>query len=156
MDSLKKLGIALASIAPTIAGLFGGPLASMGVTAVEGALGLSPGTATSNPDAVIAAMNNPDAAVKLAQTDAELKEKLMQGGIDLAKLGIDDTANAREREVQTKDWMPKLLGLGTLGLFVAVIVSVIYAVFNHLLDGMSPLEGALLGSVITYVVNDHK
>lgn len=156
MDALSKIGTAIAAIAPTIAGLFGGPLAQMGVTAVEGALGLAPGTATSNPDAVIAAINNPDAAVKLAQIDADLKTKLMQGGIDLAKMGIDDTANARNREVLTKDFMPKLLGLGTMITFLLVIGSIIWAIVAGKMPTLSTTDSILLGSILGYVVNDHK
>ena len=156
MDALKKIGTALAGIAPTIAGMFGGPLASMGVTAVEGALGLAPGTAQSNPDAVLAAMQNPDAAIKLAQVDADLKAKLMQGGIDLAKIGVDDTANARSREIQVKDWMPKLLGLGSTGLFAGTCLALVWAMLSGHMPTLSNTDSILLGSIIGYIVNDHK
>lgn len=86
MDFSKILPAILPAIemaAPTIAGLLGGPLASMGVTALENALGLAPGTATTDPQAVISAVSNmtPEAAVALARIDADLKMKLADTNI---------------------------------------------------------------------------
>lgn len=119
MDFSKILP-AIATVAPTIAGLFGGPLASMGVQAIEGVFGLAPGTAQSNPEALVTAVANmtPDTAIKLAQIDADLKTKLMQGGIDLEKISADDRGSARAREIAVKDKTPMILAiLLTLGFF---------------------------------------
>lgn len=116
----SKIIPALATVAPTIAGLLGGPLASMGVTAVESVLGLAPGTAASNPAALqtaVAAMS-PDDAVKLAQADADLKAKLAQAGVDLETVAAGDRANARSREIAVKDKTPMILAvLLTVGFF---------------------------------------
>lgn len=112
MDFSKILP-AIGQIAPTIAGLLGGPLASMGVQALESVFGFAPGTVQNDPDQLVQAVANmsPDTAIKLAQIDADLKAKLVQGGLDLTRLGIEDTANARAREIAVKDKMPAVLSL---------------------------------------------
>jgi hypothetical protein len=109
----KKIIPAVAAIAPTIAGLLGGPLASMGVQALEGVFGLAAGTADSDPQQLIKAVANisPDTAIKLAQIDSDLKTKLAQAGIDMEALQVKDRDSARTREAATKDWTPRVLAL---------------------------------------------
>lgn len=122
MDFSKILP-AIATVAPTIAGLLGGPLASMGVQAIENVFGLAPGTAQNDPQAVVNAVANmtPETAVKLAQIDADLKAKLVQAGIDMAKLDVDDRNSARQREMAVKDKTPMLLALLVTGGFFGVL-----------------------------------
>lgn len=154
MDFSKILP-AIATVAPTIAGLFGGPLASMGVQALEGVFGLAPGTATSNPEALQTAVANmtPDTAVKLAQVDADLKTKLMQGGIDLAKLGMDDTANARARETAVKDRMPMVLGAVTVAAALALVFVIVAGYAPALKD---PALAGVVGMAVGFIFSEAK
>lgn len=149
MDFSKILP-AIATVAPTIAGLIGGPLASMGVTALESVFGLAPGTATSNPQALqtaVAAMS-PDDAVKLAQADSDLKAKLAQAGVDMAKIAADDTANARAREIAVKDHAPMVLAvLLTVGFFGVLAFMMIHGLPKD--TGGSEAMIAMIGGLAT-------
>lgn len=142
----------VAAAAPTIAGLLGGPMASMGVQALEGVFGIAPGTTATNPEPLTTAIANmtPDTAVKLAQIDADLKTKLAQGGIDLAKLGIDDTANARAREIAVKDKTPAVLGgftvIATFALIGAFAAGYLPALTDPKAAGMA---GLLVGMLVS-------
>jgi hypothetical protein len=151
----SKIIPAIATVAPTIAGLLGGPLASMGVQAIEGVFGLAPGTAASNPAALQTAVANmtPDTAVKLAQIDADLKAKLMQGGIDLAKLGMDDTANARAREIAVKDRMPMVLGAVTVAAALGLVFTIVTGYAPALKD---PTLAGTVGVAIGFIFSEAK
>jgi len=125
-----NLGSALATLAPTLASALGGPLAGIAVTALEKAVGVTPG---SGSDAVAAAIQNaqltPEQLVAIKQADADLQEKLGQQQIDLAKINADaataadttaeaDRASARAKEAATKDSTPRVLAyLITFGFF---------------------------------------
>jgi hypothetical protein len=129
MADLKTIGKAIASFAPTLANMLGGPLAGTAVTALEQALGLAPG---SGPDAiteVVQTSMTPDAIAKVRQADQEHAEKMKQLDLDLLKLNqthdeafaqtdAADRDSARKREVAVKDWTPSLLAYGvTAGFF---------------------------------------
>jgi len=53
--NLKQLGTSIASFAPTLAAMLGGPLAGTAVSALESALGL---TAGAGPEAVTQVLQN--------------------------------------------------------------------------------------------------
>lgn len=111
MDFSKILP-AVATIAPTIAGLLGGPLASMGVQALESVFGLAPGSG-GDPAVLqraVAGMT-PETAIALAKIDAELKTKLVDAGIDLERISAGDRDSARKMQIETKDWTPRLLAM---------------------------------------------
>lgn len=155
MADFSKIIPAIATVAPTIAGLLGGPLASMGVQAIEGVFGLTPGSSAANPEALTTAVANmtPDTAIKLAQIDADLKAKLMQGGIDLAKLGMDDTANARAREIAVKDKMPAVLGTVTVVATFALIGAFVAGYTPALTD---PKAAGMAGLLVGMLVSEAK
>lgn len=152
----SKIIPALEAVAPTIAGLFGGPLASMGVQALEGVFGLAPGTAANDPQALITAVANmtPETAIKLAQIDADLKEKLVQGGIDIEKVAAGDRDSARQREVQTKDYTPRVLACIIVGGYVLVqwflLTQVIAAEMREIVMRSLGVLDAAIGMVLTY------
>jgi len=126
MDFSKILPI-IEAAAPTVAGLLGGPLASMGVQTLEGVFGLSPGSGVDDrggpSTAMLAAVQGmtPDAAVKLAQVDADLKGKLSDAGISYERIAADDRASARSREESVKDWTPRLLAFCITAGFFALL-----------------------------------
>lgn len=151
----SKIIPALATVAPTIAGLLGGPLASMGVTAVESVFGLAPGTGTTNPTALqtaVAAMS-PDDAVKLAQADSDLRSKLAQAGVDMAKIAADDTANARAREIAVKDKTPAILGAFTVIATFALIGAFAAGYLPALTD---PKAAGMAGLLVGMLVSEAK
>lgn len=140
----------LERVAPTIASLLGGPLVGMGVQTLESFFGLTPppdGSDKSRQAAVISAVAgmDPDAAVKLATIDADLKAKMAQAGIDMAKVDADDRNSARGRATAMHDFMPSLLaGLAIVGTFAMVFAVVKYGVSKEV-DPM--LAGGLIAGL---------
>lgn len=119
-DFLDAAGGILEQIAPTIAGMLGGPFAAQGVAAIETALGLNP---TGNKDAALQAVANatPEQLLALKQEDNRHAEALEKLGLDSDKIGADDRDSARKREMELKDWVPGVLGVLTiLGFFVVL------------------------------------
>jgi hypothetical protein len=142
---LSKILPAVETAAPTIAGLLGGPLASMGVSALESVFGLEPGTTAKDPQQLVHAVASmtPETAIKLAELDDDLRAKLAQAGIDADKIAAGDRDSARQRAVAMKDTSPIWIGF-------AIIV--IWALINgYLLVASKPpaiapeLVGRILG-----------
>ena len=111
------LRIILGQVAPTLAGLVGGPLASTAVKALSGLLlGNEEGTLQDVTAAIKDA--DPEMLLKLKTLDAEFQTKMGQLGIDVEALANADRASARGREIATGDWTPRLVAAGTfLGFF---------------------------------------
>jgi len=150
----SKIIPTIAKIAPTIASLLGGPLAGMGVQALESVFGMDAGTATSDPAALETAVANmtPETAVKLAQINADLRSKLVQGGIDMERIDADDRASARQRESAVRDWMPKVLGLLTVCGFLMACLSVLAGWIKE----MDTTAALSVGTVIGLLANEAK
>lgn len=140
-------GGVLSKVAPMLASAVGGPLAGAATTAIIGALGLAPDT--SQQAAAAAVMSaNPDQLLALKKADQDFAEKMAQLNIDTAKLGYDDRADARGREVQVKDHTPSILAYCILGgsLVAAGLV----------LGGRVPDGSVLAGVVVGYLFADAK
>ncbi len=124
---------ALASVAPTLATMLGGPLAGTAVTALEGALGLAPGAGADGITSVLKAGNmTPDQLAAVRAADQKHAETLQQMQIDVQKLNadaaaaataaeIDDRKSARTMQTATRSYtVPALAWLVVVG-FIAVI-----------------------------------
>jgi len=103
--SLKGI---LSAVAPTLASMLPGPLGNMAKEAVTSLLGLKPEATAAEIEKTLATAN-PEMLLKLKELDAEFRTKMKQLDIDLEKMSYEDTANARAREIATKDWAPKVL-----------------------------------------------
>lgn len=118
-DFLKAAGGILASLAPTVATALGGPFAGMATTAMIGALGLAPDTTTDDlMKAVVGA--TPEQLLKLKQVEAQFVVDLKKLDVDILKLDVEDRNSARKREVETKDWTPRIIAALIVGLFIGV------------------------------------
>lgn len=100
----------IASVAPTLGTVLGGPLGGLAGAALAKALG------TEDPKAqeTAIAAANPEVLLKLKEAENELKEHLRQLDIDEEKIHLDNTANARSREIAIRDWTPRILAYGVL------------------------------------------
>lgn len=112
----------LKSLAPTIATAIGGPFAGMGVTVLAKALGID----IPDPDAPEAEDKltkavqgmSPETMAAVRKADQDFQVRLRQLDIDVEKLRFDDIASARNMQVQTRDWTPRILAmLIVLGFF---------------------------------------
>lgn len=106
------------SVAPVIASAFGGPLAGVGVKALsEIVLGKPDGTEDELEEAL--KMADPALLQKIKAGDQVFKVEMKKLGIDIVRLGNEDRASARARQMATKDITPDalayLLTVGFIG-----------------------------------------
>ncbi len=108
-------------IAPWIGTALGGPLGGSATAAVCSALGLDAGASDDQIQDKIAGAT-PDQLLALKQADQAFQEKMTQIGFDqidkLDELSNSDRDSARKREIEVKDWTPRILAYGvTIGFF---------------------------------------
>ena len=159
---------AITTIAPTLAGMLGGPLAGTAVVALEGALGLSQGAGT---DAVTNVLQSgavsPDQIAAVRAADQKHAEILGQQGLDLAKLNKDfeaaqsnaviaDRMDARKNNSSRDSvW---ILAYVILGTFAVIMAAVLYGCWAILQGGITIKDVAvvaaisgLVGAIVGYV-----
>ena len=114
MEQLLNL---VRTVAPSIASAVGGPLAGMATKAIsEALLGKPDGTEEELAQAATKATPEQLLALKKAENDFALQMRELD--IDLERIAGADRDSARNREIKTKDWTPKLLAGGiTIGYF---------------------------------------
>lgn len=114
MDKLLNL---VRTVAPSIASAVGGPLAGMATRAIsEALLGKPDGTEQELEQAAVNA--TPEQLLALKQAENAFAIKMRELDIDLERIANADRASARDREVKTADWTPRILaGLITAGYF---------------------------------------
>jgi hypothetical protein len=118
-DFLKAAAGILATLAPTVATVLGGPLAGMATTALVGALGLEP---TASADEIMKAVAGatPEQLIKLKEVEAQLILDLKKLDVDVARIDAGDRDSARKREIATLDYTPKILAALVMGAWIAV------------------------------------
>lgn len=123
--ALRTLAGSVATMAPTLATMLGGPFAGMAVTALETAFGLPQGA---GPDAITAVVQGggmtPDIVERIRAADQKHAEVMRQGEIDLARMNAEheelfakvdaaDRASAREMQVKIHSAWPGWITLLT-------------------------------------------
>lgn len=117
MESLLNL---VRTVAPSIASAVGGPLAGMATRAIsEALLGKPDGSEQELLEAATKA--TPDQLLALKQAENEFTVKMRELDIDLERLANEDRDSARSREVQTKDWTPRVLAALVTGGYFGVL-----------------------------------
>jgi len=110
----------VAAVAPSVATLFGGPLAGVAVKALGDKLLGKPDATEDEVGAAVAALAPAD-LVKLKEVEADLAKSLEAAGVQREQIAAADRDSARKREVESKDWTPRLLaGLIVVGYGVAM------------------------------------
>lgn len=156
MPQWKDLTGALAGIAPTVAGLFGGPLAATGVAEVEKVFGINPsGSVADRQAAALGAMGvaTPEQIVALKQADDALKQKFADAGVQLYQIDEQDRDSARKLASETKDSTPRVLTYLIAAACGAVAVAVV--------GGWSPAfkdatTAATVGTIVGYLFSELK
>jgi hypothetical protein len=158
-----NLRTALASIAPTLATMLGGPLAGTAVTALEGAFGLAPGAGADEITKIVqTGAMTPEVMAAVRAADQKHEEILKQQGVDLVKINADheaamatidagDRDSARKREIAVRGWTTPALAwtivAASLGLVAATVT-------GHITKD-SALAGQV-GIVTGYLLNEAK
>lgn len=156
----------IASVAPTLATMLGGPLAGTAVTALEGAFGLGAGAGVEGITQVVQSGGmTPEIIASVRVADQKHAEIIAQQGIDLQKLNfaheeataqqaVQDRESARQREMSVRDNTPKVLTyLYTLALFTVIGVEFWIGVKQIIIDPLvkSTLD-TLFGVLLTMVI----
>ena len=117
-EQLKKLFPFISAAAS-----LGGPLGTMAANALGKAIGADKVEPTQ--DGIIAALEkaSPEALLKAQAAEQQFKLDMQKLGFEhaeeLEKIAAEDRNSARNREIQVRDWMPKVLGIGALAIFGA-------------------------------------
>lgn len=144
MESLLSL---VRTVAPSLASAVGGPLAGMAVRTISDAL-LGKPDGTEDELAQAAAKATPEQLLALKKAEQDFAIKMRELDIDLERLSNEDRNSARNREIQTRDWMPRILAFVVVGGFMLTVFLVL---LGHV-DGMKdPLMATTVGTLIGFV-----
>lgn len=108
------------TVAPTLATAFGGPLAGLATRAISDAL-LGRPDGTDAELAEVAERVTPEQLLLLKKAEQEFAVRMRELEIDLERIGQEDRASARGREVKTGDWTPRLLASAVTAGFFGVL-----------------------------------
>lgn len=165
---------ALATVAPTIATMLGGPLVGAGVSALEEAFGIAPAANASldqRQDAITKVIQTggmtPEVIAAVRASDQKHAEVLGQQGIDLAKLNADHEAALTQAVIADRQDARKnnsgreavwWIAVAVLATFAFIMAAVLYGCYSLLTGGMPIKDVAvvaavsgLVGSVVGYV-----
>jgi hypothetical protein len=150
MDQLLNL---VRTVAPSIATAVGGPLAGMATRAIsEALLGKPDGTEDELINA--AAKASPDQLLALKKAEQDFAVRMRELEIDLQRIDAADRSSAREREVKTGDWTPRVLAAAvTLGFFGVLGYMIAYglpAQGGEALLVMLGTLGTAWGAIVSY------
>ncbi len=151
----KKVLPTIAALAPNLATALGGPLAGMGLSALLQALGINP-AAPDKEAQVAAALQNmtPETALALKKADQDFAVKLKELDINLEEINAKDRDSARNMQIQTQDWTPRVLAffivVGFLSLLTAMAFVTIPVSNEKLLDIMTGTLGTLTVTIATF------
>lgn len=151
---LKDVGGLLGQVAPTLATALGGPLAGLAVKTISNVL-LGGETGKESDIAAALAGASPEQLAALKKVDADFNVRMKELDIDLGKIAAGDRDSARQREIKTGDWTPRVLAfVMTAGFFCTLVYMMKYGLPTG--DGKEALLillGALstaFGTVIAY------
>lgn len=155
--SLKNIGVAIASFAPTLAAMLAGPMAGTAVQAIEKALNLQPDAGSDSIANSIQGGNlTPDTIALLKIADQKHAEIMGQQGIDIAKINSDhekaftiiaaeDRSSARRMQIAQPSFIPAVLSVTvTLAIFGVIIAFMLGVDVQE-----NPVAMQLFGSLTT-------
>jgi uncharacterized protein YneF (UPF0154 family) len=148
----------IGKVAPWIATALGGPAAGLAIDAVCKAAGLAPSLENAQKAAEMAAAGSltGEQFLALRQSEDAFKLKMVEMGYkqitDLEEIGFKDRDSARNMMIQTKDWMPKVLGLAvTIGFFSLMVFMMKWDVPPANKDMLNIMLGALGGAWVSII-----
>lgn len=137
--------------APTVASMFGGPLAGQAVAIIEKTLGLNPtGDKTLASTALLGA--TPDQILAIKAEGDSIAAKYLDAGIKIVQASDADRASARQMQIQTKSLMEPALAL--LVVLCAAAVAILFFTGRMTATLSNPAVAATGGSIIGYVFSE--
>jgi hypothetical protein len=150
MDLLKNFGPVIGAVAPTIATALGGPLAGMAVRALSSALFGGDQSKTADDISALLSGVTPDHLAAMKKVDDDFKAQMASLNVDLEKIAADNTQSARQMQIATKDWIPRLLAISvSVGFFGILTIMLLYPsakgeAFTLLLGALASGWGAVM------------
>lgn len=114
MDKLLNI---VRTVAPALATAIGGPLGGIAYRAISAVL---TGSEDTPEDQLIQAAQSatPEQLLALKKAEHDFAQKMKELDIDLERIASGDRDSARNREIKTKDWTPRILAaIVTVGYF---------------------------------------
>ena len=112
-DMLKNI---VGAVAPTLGTALGGPMGGMAANMIADVLGV-PNNAKSIEKGLAEA--TPEQMLKLKKAEQEFEVQMKELDVDVFKLEVEDTQDARKNF--SKDWTARIMGIATVGGFLAYI-----------------------------------
>ena len=136
------------TVAPGIAAALGGPMAGIAVRGIASALlGSESASQAEIEHAVLAA--SPEDLRKLKQAEQVFQSQMKSLEVDLERLHATDRASARDRQVQSGDFMPGFISCAALCGFFGILAAMIFA---ELPEGSQAPLNVMLGALGSLVV----
>lgn len=112
-ELLKNL---VGTVAPTIGTALGGPMGGMAANMIADVLGCD-----NDPKSIQKAMDSatPEQMLELKKAEAEFEVKMKELEVDVFKLEVADTQDARK--TFSKDWTARIIGIAVVGGFMGYI-----------------------------------
>jgi hypothetical protein len=140
----KRIFEVLKNVAPTaVAGMVNPAFAPLVAAGMRKVLNKEGSTDAELEEAVLAAAASPADVVKLKEIELEAQRLEQSLGAKFEEIAAADRADARAREVATKDSTTKILAFVVLGAFVAMSLSVLF--------GYAVAESTIAGTIIGYM-----
>jgi len=128
MDLISKFGPLLTQVAPSIATALGGPLAGIAVRTLSNAF-FGHEDASEQQVSEALATATPDQLAAIKKIDADFKVQMKTLDIDLERIAAGDRDSARQMQMSTRDWTPKVLAFFiTFGFFGALVWILIFGI----------------------------
>jgi hypothetical protein len=122
----------------------GGPFGGLAGTLLGKVLGVDATNPTEDQLAQAVQGMTPADYAKIKQAELDFKAHMAELGIQEAQLTYQDRDSARKREMEVKDWTPRLLALGlTVGFFTLLA----FLVFHEAPPGSRDLLNIMLGAL---------
>jgi hypothetical protein len=142
------VGKSLLSVAPTLATCIGGPvgvIAGGAISILTKFLGLPEDTTAESTAAALAKLP-PDQYLELRKADDAFKQSLLDAGVKLEDLAMQDRSTARHMQETTGSWVPGVLMLVLTAGFFGMLILMWY---KPPADGSKDLLLTMIGSLGT-------
>jgi hypothetical protein len=147
MDWLKTL-------VPMLGTALGGPLGGAAASFIADKLGIESGTIEAVTEVLNSGKLTPDQITGLKLAEIDFQKFLEQNKVDLAKLAVDNTKDARAMQAITRSQMPAIISVilttGFLGLLTGMMAGLLKAEDNQAMLIMLGALGAGFGAVINF------
>ena len=138
------------TVAPVLGGAIGGPAGALATRAIAGAL---LGDEDADEDQIAEAMRkaSPETLLALKKADNDFAVQMKELGVKIETIHADDRANARQRQIETKDFMPAVIALAALTGFFGILATMAFIPLPP--DAAQPFAVMLgaLGTLVTQI-----